>query len=286
MQSAVTERLELALDLHGALSDGQFELHYQPVVELGGLTMCGAEALLRWNHPRLGWVSPERFIPLAEEGGLIDEIGEWALHRACRDGAHWRHQHPTMTVAVNVSAAQLGTDGFIETVRRALTTSGMDPAGLVLEITESTLLVEANATIRRLQELKKLGVQLAIDDFGTGFSSLSYLRQFPVDILKIDRSFLSTVTTSVQTSVLVHSLVQLGQALDLDVIAEGIEHPDQLQALQDAECHLAQGFLFSRAVPKEDLEQLLEQERFADPRHKARTLSVESPALDLASSLE
>ncbi len=257
MQSAVNERLEMAIDLHAALRNDQFELHYQPVVDLSDLQLRGVEALLRWRHPHLGWVSPDRFIPLAEETGLIDEIGRWVLNRACHDAAAWRRTNPAVTVSVNVSAVQLATDRFVDEVRDALHSSELDPDGLVLEITESVLMVDANATVRRLQQLKAIGVRLAIDDFGTGFSSLSYLRQFPVDVLKIDRSFMSTVTTSVQSAALVHTLIRLGGALGLDVIAEGIEHPDQLQAMQEAECHRAQGFLFAQAVPKERIDDIL-----------------------------
>jgi diguanylate cyclase (GGDEF)-like protein/PAS domain S-box-containing protein len=257
MQSAVHERVEMAIDLHHALETEAFELYYQPVVDIGDLKLCGAEALLRWRHPTLGWVSPDRFIPIAEEIGVIEELGRWALYQACQHGAAWRRTHPWMTVAVNVSALQLENDQFIETVRGALRASGLDPAGLILEITESTLMLDADATVRRLRQLKSLGIRVALDDFGTGFSSLSYLRQFPVDILKIDRSFLSNVTTSVQTAALVHTLVRLGEALGLDVIAEGIERSEQLHALQEAECPKAQGFFFSPAIPKEDIDQLL-----------------------------
>ena len=257
MQSAVHERLEMAIDLHGALENNEIEVYYQPIVDIGDLKLCGTEALLRWHHPSLGWVSPERFIPLAEEIGVIDELGRWALHQACGHAAEWRRTHPWMTVAVNVSALQLSNDGFVDVVREVLRSSRLDPAALILEITESSLMSDADATVRRLRDLKALGVRLALDDFGTGFSSLSYLRQFPVDILKIDRSFLSTVTTSVQTAALVHTLIRLGEALGLDVIAEGIERSDQLHALQEARCPKAQGFYFSPAIPKGDIDHLL-----------------------------
>ncbi len=261
MQSAVHERLEMAIDLHGALGKQQFELYYQPVVDLTDFRFTGVEALLRWHHPTLGWVSPDRFIPLAEEIGVIDEIGQWVLNEACRQGAMWRYAFPWMTVAVNVSPVQLATDSFIDVVRDALRSSGIDPAALVLEITESTLMVDTNATVHRLRQLKSLGVRLAIDDFGTGFSSLSYLRQFPVDILKIDRSFLTTATTSVQSAALVRTLVQLGEALGLDIVAEGIERPDQLRTLREAGCPKAQGFLFAQPMPKEKIDRLLRSGR-------------------------
>jgi diguanylate cyclase (GGDEF)-like protein/PAS domain S-box-containing protein len=261
MQSAVHERLEMAIDLHGALGNHQFELYYQPVVDLTDFRFTGVEALLRWHHPTLGWVSPERFIPLAEEIGVIDEVGRWVLNEACKQGALWRYAFPWMTVAVNVSPVQLATDRFVDVVRDALRSSGIDPAALVLEITESTLMVDTNATVHRLRQLKSLGVRLAIDDFGTGFSSLSYLRQFPVDILKIDRSFLTTATTSVQSAALVRTLVQLGEALGLDIIAEGIERPDQLRTLREAGCPKAQGFLFAQPMPKEKIDRLLRSGR-------------------------
>ena len=257
MQLAVHERLEMAIQLHAAVENSEFELLYQPVVGLGELQLCGVEALIRWRHPTLGRVSPDRFIPLAEEIGVIDEIGKWVLDEACQQAAQWRRSHPWMTVAVNVSAVQLVSDRFVDFVRDALASSGLDPQGLVLEITESILMEDGDASVRRLRELRYLGVRLALDDFGTGFSSLSYLRQLPVDTMKIDRSFMSTVTTSSQSAALVHTLIQLGQALNLEVIAEGVERIDQLRALQEAACPKAQGFLFSRPVPVEGIDRLL-----------------------------
>ena len=282
MQSAVHERLEMAIDLHGALGKEQFELYYQPVVDLSDFRFTGVEALLRWHHPTLGWVSPERFIPLAEEIGVIDEVGRWVLNEACRQGALWRYAFPWMTVAVNVSAVQLATDRFVDVVRDAIRSSGIDPAALVLEITESTLMVDTNATVHRLRQLKSLGVRLAIDDFGTGFSSLSYLRQFPVDILKIDRSFLTTATTSVQSAALVRTLVQLGDALGLDIIAEGIERSDQLRTLREAGCPKAQGFLFAQPMPKEKIDRLLRSGRLllVGSRHEATQRHPATPQFE------
>jgi EAL domain-containing protein (putative c-di-GMP-specific phosphodiesterase class I) len=257
MQLAAYERLELAMDLRDALGGNQLEVHYQPIVDLDHLGITGVEALLRWRHPRIGNVAPDRFIPLAEEHGLIDDIGRWVLNQACRDGAAWRRTHPGWCVSVNVSAVQLSTDRFVDEVTAALWSSALAPTALVLEITESILMQDAETTVERLRRLKALGVRLAIDDFGTGFSSLSYLRQFPVDILKIDRSFVSTVTTSVQTSALVHALIQLGQALDLEIVAEGIEQHDQLRALQDAGCGHGQGFLFAKAMDRPSLDRMI-----------------------------
>ncbi|MGH9017218.1 MAG: putative bifunctional diguanylate cyclase/phosphodiesterase [Acidimicrobiales bacterium] len=256
MQSAVFERLKLAIDLRGALNSGQLELHYQPIVDLSSLGISGVEALLRWRHPSIGYVAPDRFIPVAEEHGLIGDIGRWVLQQACRDAAAWRPFHPDWSVAVNVSAVQLGTDAFVDDVVSALAAWGLDAGTLVLEMTESILMQDADGTVERLRRLKELDVRIAIDDFGTGFSSLSYLRQFPVDILKIDRSFVSTLTTSVHTSALVHALIELGRALDLEVVAEGIEQLDQLQALQEAGCPRGQGFLFAKAMDRSALDRL------------------------------
>lgn len=257
MQLAVHERLETAIQLHAAIENREFELLFQPIVDLGELQLCGVEALIRWRHPTLGRVSPDRFIPLAEEIGLIDEIGRWVLDEACQQAAKWRRSRPWMTVAVNVSAVQLASDRFVDFVRASLSSSGLDPRGLTLEITESILMEEGDASVRRLRQLRELGVRLALDDFGTGFSSLNYLRQLPVDTMKIDRSFMSTVTTSAPTAALVHTLIQLGEALNLEVIAEGVERLDQLRALQEAACPKAQGFLFSRPIPVEGIDRLL-----------------------------
>ncbi len=260
MQSAVHERLEMAMDLHRALDENQFELHYQQVVDLQYHSIRGVEALLRWRHPTLGWVSPERFIPLAEEMGLIEDIGRWVLTRACGDGAEWRRSYPWITVAVNVSALQLTNRDFVGHVADALSATGLDPEGLVLEVTESTLMDDVPVTVQRLRSLKAMGLSVAIDDFGTGFSSLSYLREFPVDILKIDRSFVATITTSVESAALVRTMIKLAATLGLETIAEGIETPDQLRALQEKGCSVGQGFLFGRAQPKEVVESLLASE--------------------------
>jgi diguanylate cyclase (GGDEF)-like protein/PAS domain S-box-containing protein len=269
MQSAVHRRLEMAMDLQRALAEDQLELHYQPVMDLSYGSIRGVEALLRWHHPTLGWVSPERFIPLAEEIGAIDEIGLWVLERACRDGADWRRDHPWMSVAINVSGIQLANDGFVTQVADAIGASGLAPDGVVLELTESILMEDANATVRRLEGLKAMGLRLAIDDFGTGFSSLSYLRQFPVDILKIDRSFVSTVTTSVESAALVRTMIKLAQTLGLEVVAEGIETPEQLHALQEKGCGLGQGFHFGPARPKQAIDERLEAVK-ASPWSAAR----------------
>ena len=262
MRTVAVERLQLETDLHRALEGGQFALVYQPVVELETERVVGFEALLRWHHPTLGVVVPDRFIPLAEESGLILPIGEWVLDEACRTAARWIQAHPhhaDLSMAVNVSARQLGSADLVAQVRRALTVSGLDPANLVIEMTETALIQDASVATPWLQELHDLGVRLAIDDFGTGYSSLSYLRQFPIDILKIDRSFIESITDPDNVPAIVRGLLDLGRTLQLQTIAEGVEDGVQRDRLRDERCDLAQGYLFARPLDEADAELLLLQ---------------------------
>jgi diguanylate cyclase (GGDEF)-like protein len=264
MQTAAQDRLRLEMDLGLALENDELFLVYQPTFDLQSERTVGAEALLRWRHPIRGVIAPDVFIPIAEESGLILPIGLWVLDQACRQGARWRQQGHQLDMSVNVSAVQLEDDEFIVDVRRALDGSGLEPSALSLEITETTLMRDADATAGRLEALKELGVRLAIDDFGTGYSSLAYLRQFPVDALKIDRSFIRGIAGSSQSVALIHTLVRLGKTLSLETLAEGIEDRDQLHALQLQECDYGQGYLFARPLEVEELEQFLDaQERRA-----------------------
>jgi EAL domain-containing protein (putative c-di-GMP-specific phosphodiesterase class I) len=210
--------------------------------------VIGVEALIRWRHPTRGIVSPIDFIPIAEQSGLILPIGRWVLEQACRQAAAWHAQGHTLGLSVNVSARQLDYDELVDDVRRALDSSGFDAAALTLEVTETTLMRDADATAKRLVSLKQLGVRIAIDDFGTGYSSLAYLRQFPVDALKIDRSFISGIASSDESMALIHTLVQLGKTLNIETLAEGIEEHAQLRALQREHCDQGQGFLFARPL--------------------------------------
>jgi diguanylate cyclase (GGDEF)-like protein/PAS domain S-box-containing protein len=257
MESEVLDRLELQMDLRSALGNGEFYLLYQPVFELDSLNACGVEALLRWMHPTRGVVGPDDFIPMLEETGMIVEVGRWVLHGACEQAASWHHRGHRLSVSVNVSVRQLEAESFIEDVRQALSASGLEPASLVLEITETALMRDSEATVRRLSDLKALGVRLAIDDFGTGYSSLAYLRQFPVDALKIDRSFIAAMAESAESSALIHTLVELGRALGLETLAEGIEDQFQLERLRREDCAQGQGFLFSKPVDPRTLESFL-----------------------------
>jgi diguanylate cyclase (GGDEF)-like protein len=248
MQDAVQRRMQLEMDLRGALQNDEFFLVYQPTFDLRDMSPTGLEALIRWRSPTRGTVQPDDFIPTLEETGLITEVGKWVLQEACRQGAKWRGDGHQIGMAVNVSARQLDTDEFVSEVRDALTQSGLQPSALTLEMTETSLMRNADETARRLVAIKKLGVRLAIDDFGTGYSSLSHLQQFPVDALKIDRSFISGLTDNQEGETLLHALVQLGKSLSIETLAEGIEHQRELSLLQDEQCDSGQGFLFARPL--------------------------------------
>jgi diguanylate cyclase (GGDEF)-like protein len=257
MQAAVRDRLELEMDLRTAVDAHQLRLAYQPIFDLDDGRITGVEALLRWEHPTRGTIQPDGFVPLLEDTGLIVEVGSWVLEEACRQTATWRDHGHEIDVAVNVSARQLEADRLVDDVRHALALADLPASALVVEITETTIMRDTDATIARLRELKALGVRLAVDDFGTGYSSLAYLRQFPVDSLKIDRSFISGLGDSDDAAALVHTLVDLGKALGLTTLAEGIEDADQYVRLRNESCDRGQGFLVSRPLAADDLEAFL-----------------------------
>ena len=248
MQGAIQSRLELEMDLREGLQNDEFFLVYQPIFNLSDMTPTGVEALIRWKHPTRGIVQPDAFIPLLEETGLITQIGGWVLREACAQGARWRAAGSAIEIAVNVSARQLDSDEFVTEVREALAHSGLDPRALTIEITETTLMRDADETIRRLTAVKALGVRIAIDDFGTGYSSLTHVQKFPVDSLKIDRSFIAGLRDNKEGAALIHTLVQLGKALSIETVAEGIELQDELSVLQGEQCDSGQGFLFARPL--------------------------------------
>jgi diguanylate cyclase (GGDEF)-like protein len=248
MQVAVQDRLSLEMDLRDALDAEELFLVYQPTFDLGDGTATGFEALLRWQHPVRGVLMPSEIIPVAEQSRLIVEIGRWVLFTACTQAATWHREGYPVEIAVNVSARQLDDTTFVATVADVLEVSGLDPHFLVLEITETALMRNPEKVAALLTKLKRLGLRLAIDDFGTGYSSLAYLRQFPMDTLKIDRSFITGLANSREAKAIVHSLVQLGKTLNLDIVAEGIEHTDQLEHLQAEACNHGQGFLLARPL--------------------------------------
>jgi diguanylate cyclase (GGDEF)-like protein len=257
MQESVDARRSLDLDLHGALEEGQFFLLYQPLVHLTSGVVTGVEALLRWRHPTRGVLAPSEFIPPLEASGLIVSVGQWVLETACRQAAQWQREGHALRVAVNVAARQLARDRFVDDVLDALGASGLDPALLILEVTESTLMSNIDATASRLGRLKAAGVQLSIDDFGTGFCSLSYVDKLPIDILKIDRSFLTELGQTARALALIRTFVQLGQALGVEILAEGIETEVQRALLTREHVESGQGFLFARPLEPVAVEQLL-----------------------------
>jgi diguanylate cyclase (GGDEF)-like protein/PAS domain S-box-containing protein len=257
MQEAVAGRLELRSDIDGALERDQFFLLYQPIVDLDSTHIRGVEALLRWRHPTRGVIPPNDFVPMLEDCGLIVEVGRWVLHEACAQAAAWRDRGHTPTMSVNVSMRQLECDSFVADVEHALAVNRLDPGSLVVEVTETALMKDAEATVSRLHQLKLLGVKVAIDDFGTGYSSLAYLRQFPVDVLKIDRSFIASLDGSADSHALIRTMVELGRALGLTTLAEGIEDEDQLECLRQNDCQSGQGFMFSKPVEPGMVEALM-----------------------------
>ena len=248
MQGMVQNRMELEMDLREALEKDEFFLVYQPTIDLQDMSPNGVEALIRWKHPTRGVVQPDDFIPLLEETGLITEIGKWVLEEACRQGAAWRQASYPIGMAVNVSGRQLDTDELIVDVEEALSHSGLDPEALTIEITETTLMRNIEETARRLTQVKQLGVRIAIDDFGTGYSSLAHLQRFPVDALKIDRSFILGLKHNQEGETLIRTLVQLGKSLAIETFAEGIEQQQELSLLRGEDCDSGQGFLFARPL--------------------------------------
>jgi diguanylate cyclase (GGDEF)-like protein len=247
-------RTELEFDLRSALARDQFHLVYQPIYNLDDLTVVSVEALLRWRHPNRGLVPPDEFISVLERTGQIREVGHWVLLQACQQAARWRSKGSELAVSVNVSAVQLDGDAIVEHILAALDITGLEAGALIVEVTETALMRSADATAERLRAIKKLGVKIAVDDFGTGYSSLAYLQKFPVDCLKIDRTFIDTLTASPESRALVRTLVQLGRALGLTTLAEGVETTDQLDQLRDEEVNEVQGYLLSRPLDAATLE--------------------------------
>jgi diguanylate cyclase (GGDEF)-like protein/PAS domain S-box-containing protein len=257
MHAATFERLALSADLRRAVEREDFLLHYQPITQLDTGRLLGFEALVRWQHPERGLVSPAEFIPLAEETGLIVPLGRFVLREACRQLREWRTAYPWLTVSVNLSARQLQDPGLVEEIERVLFETHLAPAALVLEITESLLLRDTDNSIAKLHALKALGVQLALDDFGTGYSSLSYLQRLPMDVLKVDKSFVDHVTSGKKEAALIRTILTLGQMLDLRTVAEGVEDVEQVQALRRMGCLHGQGYYFGRPLATGETSRLL-----------------------------
>jgi diguanylate cyclase (GGDEF)-like protein len=257
MQDTIEKRAQLELDLRNAIDRDEFFLAYQPTFALSDMSTTGVEALIRWEHPDRGIVPPDQFIPLAEETGLITAIGKWVLDHACAQGAAWRSAGHAIGMAVNVSARQLDSDQLLADITEALRVSGLESRALTIEITETTLMRNVEETARRLAAIKDLGVRIAIDDFGTGYSSLAHLQRFPVDALKIDRSFIAGLSQNKEGEALLHTLVQLGKALSIETFAEGIEQQQQLAKLIEENCDSGQGYLFARPLDVDAVESFM-----------------------------
>ena len=261
MRERAVEALSIEQELQHALERGELRLFYQPLVSLDDSEMVGAEALIRWEHPDRGLLTPDKFLPVAEESGLIVQVGAWAVGEACRRLRDWdrRNGGPTsFGLAVNLSARELTHPDVVSTVLNAVRRSALDPSRLTIEVTESTAMADRDSGFRALRELSAAGVRIAIDDFGTGYSSLDHLREMPADILKIDRSFVAGMTANSPDSALVAAAIAMGRALEMEVVAEGIETAGQVADLRELGCPLGQGFLFARPLPPEELDGLLE----------------------------
>src|ERR1019366_4003568 len=262
MQDEALKRLAITTDLRHALDNGELEVFYQPIVNAHDTTPVGAEALVRWHHPRRGLVNPIDFVDVAESTGLIVPLGDWPLTQAGRQARAWGQASvvdDAFYISVNLSARQLAEPSLVENVARALRDSGLPPDALVLEITESTLMLNLDAGFDRLQALKALGLRLALDDYGTGYSSLNRLRTLPVDIVKIDKSFIDQLTSNREGTALVQSVIDVTRALGLSTIAEGVERQDQYAKLDEMKCNHIQGYLFAKPMPPADAARLLQR---------------------------
>jgi diguanylate cyclase len=274
MGSVTQERVKLESELHEALRSGQFELHYQPKVDTATGHINSAEALIRWRHPQRGLLLPAEFIPVAEECGLLDAIGGWVLHEACRQGRIWQQHGPrALRVAVNLAPSQFRLVDLVGQIRRALDASGLDPTLLEIELTETAVMSDAEESVHILEAISRMGVLVSVDDFGTGYSSMSYLRRFPIDKLKIDRCFVEQMTARREDASIVGAIISLAHSLSLKVIAEGVETPEQLHLLAKLGCDQYQGFYFSPALLPAKFEELLREDPLLTEEDAVRTHS-------------
>jgi EAL domain-containing protein (putative c-di-GMP-specific phosphodiesterase class I) len=260
MHTAIVERLELEVDLKRALEREELAVVYQPIFSLVSGSVTGVEALVRWHHPTRGVVMPESFVPLAEESGLIGELGRWVLRKACHQGALWRAKypgHPGLRIGVNISGVQLREPGLVQEVSDALAASQLEATGLTLEITETALMESFDDALEEIDALKGLGVDLAIDDFGTGYSSLRYLRRLPLDVMKIEKSFVDGIGRPGEEPDLLRAIIDLANIFGLRVVAEGIERPEQRKRLLELGCELAQGHLLAEPLDAAGTDALL-----------------------------
>jgi EAL domain-containing protein (putative c-di-GMP-specific phosphodiesterase class I) len=260
MNAGSEERVQLESDLHSAIALNQFQLYYQPKVNTNTGAVRSAEALIRWVHPKRGLISPDGFIPLAEECGLIGAIGEWVVREACRQARSWQDAGlAPLRISVNLSPSQFRGSGLTDTIRRALGDAGLQPQYLEVELTESAVMSDPEESIAILEQLSAMGVLVSVDDFGTGYSSMSYLRRFPIDKLKIDRVFINEIASRPEDASIVRAIVSLAHSLRLKVVAEGVETPAQLDFLKAVGCDEYQGYHFSRPLPAGEFERVVRE---------------------------
>jgi EAL domain-containing protein (putative c-di-GMP-specific phosphodiesterase class I) len=262
MRARAVEHMRIENDLRRALDRGELELHYQPIVGLRDGSIMAIEALLRWRHPEYGLTSPTSFIPVAEESQLIVPVGRWVIEEACNKVAEWQSLQPDaapVRIAVNLSGRQIGDPQLLPTVSAAIEASGIDPPTLSFELTESVLFEESGVSEPIMRSLRGIGVRLVLDDFGSGFSSLGYLKRFPLDGIKLDRSFIENVADGLTDAQIVKAVVEMARALGLEIVAEGVETADQLAAVRNLGCHQAQGFYFMPPLPAEEVPGVLAQ---------------------------
>ncbi|PGK52389.1 hypothetical protein CN918_31895 [Priestia megaterium] len=262
LMSQDREKIKLETDLRKAIENQEFELYYQPQIDVATNDLVGVEALIRWNHPKMGMVSPIKFIPLAEETGLIKPIEEWVLKQACSQNKKWQvKNYKPITMSVNMSSRRFNSSEIVQKVKDVLMSTDLEPQYLELEITESQLMYDAEQEIQTLKSLRALGIKLSIDDFGTGYSSLSYLAKFPIDYIKIDRSFIKDLEDNALNETIVSVIISLAKRLGLQVVAEGVEKSEQLEFLRGEKCEKYQGYYFSPPVPAHKLEDMLEMKK-------------------------
>jgi len=282
MHARAVHLLQLESDLRRAVDRSEFYIDYQPIVRLDGGMLVGFEALVRWQHPERGLISPDNFIAVAEETGSIVPIGQWVLLQACLQMKRWQEKHPSvspLSISVNLSGRQFGHTNLLEQITQILNSTGLDPRTLKLEITESIVMENVESTARTLEKLRKLGVELSIDDFGTGYSSLSYLHRLPIDTLKIDRSFVSRIGENNENKEIVRTIIMLAQNLGMGVIAEGVETKEQFDLLRELDCQCVQGFLMSRPLIPELAEKWIENSASKWPQPLNQITESQEPSV-------
>lgn len=289
MNASSDRKLDLETKLRQAILNGELSLCYQPIVDSHTQRIVGTEVLLRWNHSEEGQIPPDEFIPIAEEAGFMPQIGEWLLETSCRQYGQWRAQGmPAIRLSVNISSSQLRDDRFVESVKATLRQTGFDPHLLDLELTEREVMVKDPASMERLKALKAIGVRIAVDDFGTGHSALVYLKKVPLDVLKIDRSFVQGIHSNSSDSAIISAVIAMAHKLGLRVVAEGVETAEQLEFLRDEQCDEIQGFLFSVPLPPDLFGELVSDNAILDPdRHRLSPRAVHpAPAVSATQGRE